>query len=73
MNNNTVYQDFVKYHADAAFWAMVRQGCGFVDKNQIFGQLAPFMLLTMSDLGTMRQEYLAGLDGFIYATSGILL
>ena len=29
LNNNTVYQDFVKYHADAAFWAMVRQGCGF--------------------------------------------
>ena len=25
LNNNTVYQDFVKYHADAAFWAMVRQ------------------------------------------------
>mgnify|MGYP007130418024 FL=1 len=61
LNNNTVYQDFVKYHADAAFWAMVRQGCGFVEEEPDLGQLAIHLLLTAATR-TMRQEYLAGLD-----------
>ena len=64
LNNNTVYQDFVKYHADAAFWAMVRQGCGFVEEELDLGRLAIHLLLTAATR-TMRQEYLAGLDGFI--------
>ena len=64
LNNNTVYQDFVKYHADAAFWAMVRQGCGFVEEEPDLGRLAIHLLLTATTR-TMRQEYLAGLDGFI--------
>lgn len=58
LNNNTVYQDFVKYHADAAFWAMVRQGCGFVEEEPDLGQLAINLLLTAATR-TMRQEYLA--------------
>lgn len=64
LNNNTIYQDFVKYHADAAFWAMVRQGCGFVEEEPDLGRLAIHLLLTAATR-TMRQEYLAGLDGFI--------
>ena len=64
LNNNTVYQDFVKYHADAAFWAMVRQGCGFAEEKPDLGRLAIHLLLTAATR-TMRQEYLAGLDGFI--------
>ena len=64
LNNNTFYQDFVKYHADAAFWAMVRQGCGFVGEEPDLGRLAIHLLLTAATR-TMRQEYLAGLDGFI--------
>ena len=64
LKNNTVYQDFVKYHADGAFWAMVRQGCGFVEEEPDLGQLAIHLLLTAATR-TMRQEYLAGLDGFI--------
>ena len=64
LNNNTVYQDFVKYHADAAFWAMVRQGCGFVEEEPDLERLAIHLLLTAATR-TMRQEYLAGLDGFI--------
>ena len=64
LNNNTVYQDFVKYHADAAFWAMVRQGCGFVEEEPDLERLAIHLLLTAATR-TMRQEYLAGLDSFI--------
>ena len=58
------YQDFVKYHADGAFWAMVRQGCGFVEEEPDLGRLAIHLLLTAATR-TMRQEYLAGLDSFI--------
>ena len=64
LNSNTVYQDFVKYHADGAFWAMVRQGCGFSEEEPDLGRLAIHLLLTAATR-TMRQEYLAGLDGFI--------
>lgn len=64
LKNNTVYQDFLKYHADGAFWAMVRQGCGFVEEDPDLGRLAIHLLLTAATR-TMRQEYLAGLDGFI--------
>ncbi len=64
LNNNAVYQDFVKYHADGAFWAMVRQGCGFCEEEPDLGRLAIHLLLTAATR-TMRQEYLAGLDGFI--------
>ena len=64
LNNNAVYQDFVKYHADGAFWAMVRQGCGFAEEEPDLGRLAIHLLLTAATR-TMRQEYLDGLDGFI--------
>ena len=64
LNTNTIYQDFVKYHADGAFWAMVRQGCGFVEEEPDLGRLAIHLLLTAATR-TMRQEYLAGLDRFI--------
>lgn len=64
LKNNTVYQDFVKYHADGAFWAMVRQGCGFAEEEPDLGRLAIHLLLTAATR-TMRQEYLAGLDSFI--------
>lgn len=61
---NTIYQDFVKYHAEDAFWAMVRQGCGFAEEEPDLGHLAIHLLLTAATR-TLRQEYLAGLDGFI--------
>lgn len=28
---------YYKYHADSAFWAMVRQGCGFSEKLTLDG------------------------------------
>ena len=64
LNNNAVYQDFLKYNANSAFWAMVRQGCGFAEEEPDLGRLAIHLLLTAATR-TMRQEYLAGLDGFI--------
>lgn len=59
--NNMVYQIFVKYHGDAAFWRwFVRWICG---GEPDLGRLVFICLI--SAICTMRQEYLAGLDGFI--------
>lgn len=62
--NNAVYQKFVTYGAQEAFWAMVRQGTGYCEEEGDIGQLAIHLLLTASTR-TMFPEYLAGLDRFL--------
>ena len=61
---NPVYQDFVNYEAQEAFWAMVHQGTGYCEEESDIGQLAIHLLLTASTR-TMFPEYLAGLDRFL--------
>lgn len=76
---NNLYQEFVNYGADKAFWSMVNQGSGYkvnsgeagreggldrVSEQPDIAMLATHMLLTATTR-TMRLEYLAGLDGFI--------
>lgn len=63
-SNNPVYQDFVNYGAQEAFWAMVRQGTGYCEEEGDIGQLAIHMLLTASTR-TMFPEHLAGLERFL--------
>ena len=63
-NSNTVYQEFVNYGIDEAFWRMVAQGTGYQDMDSELVQLATHILLTASTR-TMRQEFLAGLQMFI--------
>ena len=62
--NNPVYQDFVNYGAQDAFWAMVRQGTGYCEEEGNIGQLAIHLLLTASTR-TMFPEHLAGLERFL--------
>ena len=62
--NNQVYQDFVNYGAQDAFWAMVRQGTGYCEEEGDIGQLAIHLLLTASTR-TMFPEHLAGLERFL--------
>lgn len=62
--NNPVYQDFVNYGAQDAFWAMVRQGTGYCEEEGDIGQLAIHLLLTASTR-TMFPEHLAGLERFL--------
>ena len=64
LDNNAVYQDFLKYQANEVFWAMVRQRYGFTEEEPDLGRLAIHLLLTAATR-TMQQEYLAGLDSFI--------
>ena len=64
VQNNAIYREFINYGSEDAFWAMVRQGCGFYEEEHDLGRLAIHLLLTASTR-TMRPEYLAGLDSFI--------
>lgn len=64
INTNYLYQEFVTYGANQAFWSMVQQGTGYVDVEPDLKQLATHLLVT-SATRTMRLEYLAGLDMFI--------
>lgn len=78
-DTNNLYQEFVNYGADKAFWSMVNQGSGYkvnsgeagreggldrVSKQPDIAMLATHMLLTATTR-TMRLEHLAGLDEFI--------
>lgn len=63
-DSNAVYQEFVNYGIDEAFWRMVAQGTGYQDMDSDLAQLATHLLLTASTR-TMRQEFLAGLQMFI--------
>ena len=63
-DSNAVYQEFVTYGIDEAFWRMVAQGTGYQDMDADLAQLATHLLLTASTR-TMRQEFLAGLQMFI--------
>ena len=64
VQNNATYREFINYGSEDAFWAMVRQGCGFYEEEHDLGRLAIHLLLTASTR-TLRPEYLAGLDSFI--------
>ena len=63
-DENPVYQEFVNYGIDEAFWRMVAQGSGYQEDEPDLKQLAAHLLLTASTR-TMRQEFLAGLEAFI--------
>lgn len=63
-DSNAVYQEFVSYGIDEAFWRMVAQGMGYQDADADLEHLATHLLLTASTR-TMRQEFLAGLQMFI--------
>ena len=63
-DSNAVYQEFVNYGIDEAFWRMVAQGTGYQDMDSDLAQLATHILLTASTR-TMRQEFLSGLQMFI--------
>ena len=62
--NNDVYQEFVSYDIDKAFWSMVAQGTGYQDEEPNLAHLATHIIVTASTR-TMRQEFLNGLQMFI--------
>jgi uncharacterized protein (TIGR02687 family) len=64
LSSNTIYQDFLNYGIDEAFWDMVKKGTGYTEANCDLGRLAIHMLLTATTR-TMSLDNLAGLDGFI--------
>lgn len=62
---NNIYQSFVTYGADKAFWVMVSQATGYQEGDDgHLGHLVTHILLTAATR-TMYQDILAGLDGMI--------
>lgn len=64
MESNNPYTDIVAYGAKEAFWAMVKQGTGYIEEKVDLMRLAAHILLTAASR-TMAKEYLAGLDSFL--------
>ena len=65
METNSIYQSFVNYGVDQAFWIMVSQGTGYSEgEDSSLGRLAIHLLLTAATR-TMHIDLLAGLDAFL--------
>lgn len=65
METNSVYQSFVSYGADQAFWVMVSQGTGYSEgEGSSLGRLVIHLLLTAATR-TMHTDLLAGLEAFV--------
>ena len=65
METNSVYQSFVNYGADKAFWVMVAQGTGYNEgEDTSLGRLAIHLLLTAATR-TMHTDLLAARAAFI--------
>lgn len=65
LDTNSIYQSFVNYGAQNAFWVMVAQATGYNEGDDVsLGRLAIHMLLTAATR-TMHLDNLAGLDSFI--------
>lgn len=63
-DNNPVYQKFITFGAQDAFWAMVHQGTGYYAKDGNIKQLAVHLLLTASTR-TISPEHLTNLEKFL--------
>lgn len=65
VDKNPLYQSIVNYGTDAPFWAMVAQTTGYKGSDVVdLRKLAAHVLLTAATR-TLRQEYLAGLEGYL--------
>lgn len=64
IETNDIYKEFLNYGVKDAFWAMAAQGSGYREEEKDLGRFAIHMLLTATTR-TIKNDYLAGLEGFI--------
>ena len=64
MNDNVIYQEFVKYDATELFWGMVGSFTGYTDVDRSFTRLAAHILST-AGTRTLQPEVFDGLDAYI--------
>lgn len=65
LNTNAIYQSFVGFGVQNAFWAMIAQATGYNEGSESnLNRLAVHILLTATTR-TMHLDHLAGLDKFI--------
>ena len=64
LKNNELYQQFVNYGIDEAFWKMVEQGSGFKNTDNDIAKFAIHLILTACTR-TMRVEFLKEFEKYI--------
>lgn len=64
MNDNVIYQEFIKYDATDLFWGMVGSFTGYTEVDRSFNRLAAHILST-AGTRTLQPEVFDGLDAFI--------
>ena len=65
LDTNPIYQEFINYEADKAFWMLVEKGTGYSEgEDSSLGMLAVHMLLTAATR-TLHPDHLSGLDSFL--------
>ena len=67
-NDNSLYQEFVKYDATDLFWSMVGKITGYTDVDRSLSALAAQILLTAGSR-TLPEAALSGLDRFVSVSS----
>lgn len=65
MDSNEIYQSFVNYGAQNAFWVMVSQATGYAEADESSLEGLGIHLLLTATTRTMHPDHLAGLDRFI--------
>lgn len=63
-DNNKIYQDFINYGADEAFWELITRGTGYKEESPDIMRLSAHILITALSR-TIPDEFLKGLDVFI--------
>ncbi|MDY3006014.1 BREX-1 system phosphatase PglZ type A [Anaerococcus porci] len=63
-DNNVVYQEFINYEIDEAFWTMVGQGTGYHSEGKSLEDLSVHILLTATSRNINKEAFI-GLDDFI--------
>lgn len=63
-SSNAIYQDFINYDAENAFWVFAQRATGYSDADHELSGLAVHILMTAATR-TMAREHLTGLERFI--------
>ncbi len=63
-DNNSIYQDYINYKLEEAFWKLAYQATGYTEENREIGNLFRYILITASARHIDREVFI-GFDRFI--------
>lgn len=64
MNENQIYQDFVKYSIDDVFWEYIGRACGYYEEDRSIYNLLKYLLLT-AESRNLKPDIFSGLEKYI--------